>query len=223
MVDSALADLLNQSWVNLFQQVFFSNTDTWVETLGTWDDLFKAEGRSNSEMTAAVYAITKKSKIPQYPTEFLAALRAELRQNDESLRQHQETARAADYAKPVRCRTCKDTGWVVGIPHLDTVFGPEWRTPRYTMAVTCHCGLGHHINQKWANAQPDPKQVLGLMDYETKNPHWRAQLQLQQKERDAERAAWVLENGDPFRAVVERLVARYRAQAEAERATADTY
>lgn len=210
--------LSTTKWVDLFQAVFSANTPEWQKTLGVWSVLFHAEGRSNSELVEAVYAVTRRNPVPRFAPEMLSAIREELRGQDEAVRLAHESQRISDLAKPIRCWTCRDTGWVTDLPHPEFVSGPQWLKPYRTVAVTCGCGLGKHIGGKWASAQPEAKPVLGWDEYQQRNPHWEVQVGVRQAERDAERAAWEQQHGNPFKEVVERIVARYRAQAEAEAA-----
>lgn len=219
MANALMERLATTKWVDLFQAVFSANTPEWQKTLGVWSVLFHAEGRGNSELVEAVYAVTRRQPVPRFAPEMLSAIREELGRQDESIRQANESQRLADVAKPIRCWNCRDTGWVTDLPHPDFVNGPVWMKPCRTVAVTCGCGLGRLLNQRWAGAQPEAKQVMGWDEYQNRNPHWRAHVDVRQAERDAERAAWVQQHGDPFAEVVERIVARYRAQAEAERGT----
>lgn len=206
----------NQHWADLFQMVFGANTENWGTTLESWNDLFHAEGRSNSELLAVVHSIAKRRIIPKFAPDFLQAIREELRLQDESMRANQETRRLEDLHKPTKCLLCKDSGWVCGLPHIATVFGFEWKKPRAEMAVTCKCGLGRHINGKWASAQPNPKTVMGFDEYAEKNPHWRGQLELRQKERAAEMAANNHQNGNPaWKAVTDRILATLQARQQA--------
>lgn len=206
-----LQALAASGWMDLFQAIFSCNTDQWAETLVVWDDLFRAEGRANSELAAAVVAISKRSPIPRFAPEFLEALRQEFRTQDQSIREQQEAARVAAVSRPVLCRTCGDSGWVVDLPHLETVNGLEWIKPYRTQACTCHCGLGHHLGQKWASAQPNPKPVMGFSEYQQRNPYWREMWQLRAKERAADFAAHKQAHGkQPWEETVKRILARYQ-------------
>ena len=210
MANAVMERLGNLRWSDLFATMYGANSPEWQRTLGTWAVLFHAEGRSNSELLSAVQAISRMSPVPQFPTQFLDALRGELRRQDSSMRESAEAKRLAEVTKPIRCRLCGDTGWVVGVPHVDFVSGPEWLLPRRTMAVTCQCGLGGFINSRWANAQPDPKKVMSFSEYEARNPHWRAQMEVRRAEVDAELATHQQENGEPsWRGVVEGILRRY--------------
>ena len=197
-------------WSDLFASMFGANSPEWQRTLGTWAVLFHAEGRSNGELLAAIQSISRHSPVPQFSTQFLDAIRLELRRQDSSVREAVESKRLAEIAKPIRCHRCGDSGWVVGVPHVDFVHGPVWLKPRRTMAVTCDCGLGRHIHGRWSNAQPEPKAVLGWSEYEQRNPHWNAQAELRRVEVAAEMAAHEQQHGAPgWRKTVEAIVRRY--------------
>lgn len=197
-------------WSDLFASLYGANSPEWQRTLGTWAVLFHAEGRANHEMLAAVQAISRHAPVPQFPTQFLDALRSELRRQDSSVREASEAKRLAEIAKPIRCRRCGDCGWVVGVPHVEFVAGPEWLKPRRSMAVTCDCGLGRHIHGRWENAQPEAKKVLSFSEYEGRNPHWQTQMELRRVEVAAEMAAHEQQHGAPsWRRTVEAIVRRY--------------
>lgn len=197
-------------WSDLFASLYGCNSAEWQRTLGTWAVLFHAEGRSNQEMLAAVQAISRHSPVPQFPTQFLDAIRLELRRQDSSVREATESRRIEESAKVTRCRRCGDCGWVVGVPHVDFVDGPVWLKPRRTMAVTCDCGLGRHIHGRWSNAQPEPKAVMPWSEYEARNPHWDAQMEHRRVEVAAEMAAHEQENGAPgWKQTVEAILRRY--------------
>lgn len=207
----SLQTLAAAGWMDLFQAMFSANTDNWAETLVVWDDLFRAEGRSNSEICAAVVAISKRSPMPRFAPEFLEALRQEFRAQDQSIREQQEAARVRAVSKPVLCRTCGDSGWVVDLPHLETINGLEWCKPYRTMAATCHCGLGHHIHGKWSQAHPTPKPVMTFSEYQQRNPYWSEMWQLRAKERQAEVAAYKQQHGaQAWEQTVKRILARYQ-------------
>lgn len=197
-------------WVDLFQALFHANTPAWGQTLFAWGQLFHAEGRSNSELTSAVRALTRRSPMPNYPTEFLAALRAELRAQDESVRQQAEARRCAEITRPIRCTTCGDSGWCCGLPALESVRGPEWIQPRWTCAVTCHCEAGQILNSRWATRQPEPKPVMSWHDYAKRNPHYEAQMETRRLEVAAEVMTAEQEDGPPeWRATVNAILSRY--------------
>lgn len=179
-----------QGWVDLFQQLFAAHTDSWMGTLGTWDDLFRAEGRSNSELIHAVLAISRRtSEMPQFPTQFLQALREELRKIDASMAGAESAARAAS-TKPTRCMDCRDSGLYAAVPtpNLSCVFGMEWRYPYYTVAVCCHCGLGRWKFDNWKGRQ-DKARPYSFDEYVQANPDWKAQVELRAKAKAAEAAA----------------------------------
>lgn len=198
-------------WSDLFAALFGANSPEWQRTLGTWAVLFHAEGRSNSELVSALQAISRHNPVPQFPTQFLDALRSELRRQDLSIRDAHERSRLAELTKPIRCHRCGDCGWVIGLPHVEFVSGPEWPKPRRTMAVTCDCGLGRHVHGRWNNAQPDPKQVMSFAEYECRNPHWQTHQELRRVEVAAEMATWEQEHGQAsWKATVEAIIKRYQ-------------
>ena len=197
-------------WYDLLQTLFGANSPDWAVTLTAWNTLFQAEGRSNSELVKAVEAVTRHNPIPNYAPEILNAIRSELFLRDQSFREATEAKRLAEVTKPIRCRRCGDCGWVVGVPHVEFVAGPEWLKPRRSMAVTCDCGLGRHIHGRWENAQPEAKKVLSFSEYEGRNPHWQTQMELRRVEVAAEMAAHEQQHGAPsWRRTVEAIVRRY--------------
>jgi hypothetical protein len=147
-------------------------------------------------MVAAVKTLTRSSPMPKFAPEYLEAIRRILQEQDLEIRAQRESRRLSDLDKPTRCPTCRDSGWVCGLPHLESVHGVEWLEPRYTQAVLCVCGLGHHLSTRWASAEP-PRHVMGLREYETRNPYWRAQQEARRLERAAESAAHSHQHGDP--------------------------
>jgi hypothetical protein len=161
---SAVVPAVQTLWLDLFQSMFHANTPAWGQTLFAWGQLFHAEGRSNSELVSAVYSVTRRSPIPQFPTQFLEAIRDELRQQDRSMAAQNESRRLDDTI-PAQCDTCSDSGWISGLPHLSSVYGPEWRKPRWTMAVTCFCSAGEQLNARAAGRQTDPKNLMTFMRY----------------------------------------------------------
>lgn len=204
-------------WPNLFQALFGANSADWAKTLAAWSLLFDAEGRSNSELVSAVHALTRRSPVPQFPTQFLEALRDELRQQDSSMRRNQEARRVEESVRPARCGICGDSGWVCGLPHLSSVHGLEWTKPRWTCAVTCACDTGQVVASKWAQRQPEPKPVLGLLEYTRKNPGWEAQVETRRLEAAAEWTTTVQENGPPeWMATVQAILSRYQGDAVTE-------
>jgi hypothetical protein len=197
-------------WLDLFQGLFHANTPAWGQTLFAWGQLFHAEGRSNSELVSAVYAITRRNPMPQFPTQFLEALRDELRQQDRSMSAQAESRRLDDTI-PVQCDTCSDSGWVCGLPHLSSVWGPEWRKPRTTMAVTCFCSAGEQLNARAAGRQTDPKSLMSFIRYSAKNPHYQTQMDTRAVEVNAELKTHEQEKGPPqWRATVEAMLRRYQ-------------
>ena len=217
MGDIVPATMAALPWVDLFQALYGANSDDWARTLATWSVLFNAEGRSNSELVHAVHAISRRSPVPQFPTQFLDALRSELRAQDESIRQATESRRLAEITQPIRCTTCGDSGWICGLPHLDTVRGPEWLEPRWTCAVTCHCETGSRVFAAWGQRQPEPKPVMSWHTYGGKNPHYQAQMDLRELEAKARVQTYEQENGAAeWRAVVEGILTRYGNQPHAQ-------
>jgi hypothetical protein len=209
------ARLASVPWVNLFQALFGANSADWAKTLATWSLLFDAEGRSNSELVSAVQAISRHSPIPQWPTQFLDALRSELRQQDLSMRQATEARRLEDSERPPRCQTCSDFGWICGLPHLETVRGPEWLEPRWTCAVTCQCEAGCRVFAAWGQRQPEPKPVMSIYTYTQKNPHYQVQMELRALEVTAKVQTYEQEKGPAeWRATVEGILKRYGNQAK---------
>jgi hypothetical protein len=198
------------AWVDTFQSLFGANTPEWQRTLQTWAALFHAEGRGNSELNACLMSITRHNPMPQFPTQFLAAIRHELKRQDDSVREANERTRLAETASgPPKCPGCRDSGWLI-VPHVEFVEGPEWKKPRRTMAVTCCCPVGCVIKDRWASAKPDPKAVMSWDEYSGRNPHWKAQMEVRNLEVQAELAAHIQENGDfEWRNVVESILRRY--------------
>ena len=184
----------NIAWFDLFQTLFGANTPDWQLTLVSWNTLFTAESRSNSEMVHAVQAVTRRSPVPRFAPEILDALRSELRIIDRQMRENAESKRLSEIDKPIRCRKCRDVGMITGLPHCHHVDGMNWPTPRMTQAATCDCEMGRQSSQKWSTAN---KPVMAWSEYTQLNPHWKVQMEMRRLEVDAEVKAHRQQHGAP--------------------------
>ena len=178
-------------WVDLFQSLWSANTPAWVCTLRTWAHLFHAEGRSNIELVHAIFAVSKRTKLPQFPVDHLQALREEIRTQDEQISRERESVRVA--REVIRCTLCGDCGMVCGLPHLACVDGPQWLPPRNTVAVTCTCQAGSQSAARWRERG---KPSLSYHDYQCQNPNYEAQLTTRAAEVAAEMATFRQQHGD---------------------------
>jgi len=207
-----MGELHGLPWIDVFQAVWgirSSNSDqitAWATTLKTWAELFEAESRSNGEMVDAVVAVSKRTKLPQFPTDHLQAIREELAKQDTAFARQREDARLADLTQPTRCRRCRDVGLITGLPHHQFVDGVQWQRPRHTQAATCDCPAGQTSRQRWMGMN---KVLMTFQEYERINPHWRSQIQMRRLEVEAELTAHRQQHGDPaWMAIVEKLKAR---------------
>ena len=196
----------NVAWFDLFQTLFGANTPDWQLTLVSWNTLFTAEGRSNSEMVHAVQAVTRRSPVPRFAPEILDALRSELRTIDRQMRESAESRRLNEIDRPIRCRKCRDVGMITGLPHCQHVDGVNWPAPRVTQATTCDCEMGKHCSQKWMTAN---KPLMSWLEYIQTNPHWKVQMEMRKLEVDAEVKAHRQQHGAPdWEKIVQRIIQR---------------
>ena len=208
-----MSAVANQTpWISVFQGLFHAFTDQWKVTLAAWAEQFHAEGRSNSELVFAVQAVSKRNPLPKFPLDLYEALREELKIQDRCVqgRNQAENAKALGW-RPYRCGTCCDSGWIVGLPHPESVRGPEWIAPRRTCAVTCHCAKGAQVNAAWAMRPGEPKHIWDWSTYAQRNPSYQAQLEAAQIERQAIVTTHEHQHGDfEWRQTVERILERMK-------------
>jgi len=202
----------NTPWPNFFQVMFGAGTDQWKLTLATWAELFHAEGRSNSEMVSVIHGISRRDQLPKFPTDFLEAIRSELKAQDAVFVRKREDARLASLDQPLRCKKCRDVGQVTGLPHCQHVNGVNWKRPRYTQAVLCDCQMGEMSRQKWHSMN---KPLMSWSEYVRLNPDWFVQLSMRKLEVDAEVAAHRQQFGAPdWAGIVQRMIDRNKSLSE---------
>lgn len=155
-------------WWEVYQSLGFMTSGKQLATLQAWGRLFDQEGRTNEEMTQAVYAIARRDKLPSFAEEHLQAIREELRAIDESQRQQEPVV-----VNRAPCPFCYDCGIVCGLPHSrqitnDGVWTGTIGGPASTQCAKCdRCNVGRSIGGN----------MITLTQYESRNPHWSLQLE----------------------------------------------
>ena len=156
------------SWYELYQSLGFMSSGKQLATLQAWGRLFDQEGRTNEEMTQAVYAIARRDKLPSFAEEHLQAIREELRRMD-----YESSMVAPVVVNRAPCPLCFDCGIVCGLPHSrqitnDGVWTGTIGGPASTQCAKCdRCNVGRSIGGG----------MITLTQYERANPHWPLQLE----------------------------------------------
>lgn len=157
------------NWAQMHAAIFGHRSPEWTTTYQMWNSLWSSEGYQPGEIVAAVNAVSKRIRKPNYASDHFSAMSEELR---EARQRYQISATAKIVADKGVCLFCGSTGFLV-VPHLNSV-DPHGNWSRltppnegYTFAVTCHrCGIARHRGLRG----------MPLDQYETINPNWRDQM-----------------------------------------------
>ena len=177
-------------WQEIHARLFSTPADRWWETYAIWSRLFDAEGWSHEQVTDAVYRVARRNVLPQFAPQHLQAIREELLSAAREIRDLRRRHFDAE-----SCSTCKSTGWVVELPHLDHVRDGRWHTDMgvyYTQSVCCSCGKGQSIKTAiaahWSKELVREGQFpMDWTEYMRKNPGYREQLDIRAQVRATQR------------------------------------
>lgn len=176
------------NWWDIHARLFGCSGENWAQTYALWNEVFRAEGRSNRELIAAVLATARREKIPNWGTEHLQAIRDELRLADHQAREKERLDRQA--LPWPSCGHCRGAGWICGLPHLEQIVDGKWNPgmgTHQTQAVTCSCHIGQRIetgvNAHMEKQQPGrERKLIGLDEYTRRNQNYREQMERHEKE-----------------------------------------
>lgn len=171
------------AWANLHQAIFGNHSDSWLDTYRVWDRLFRLEGISESELEGAVLAVSRRPKIPRFAGEHLEAIREEIRAL-RLIEERKNYANALPGPGVGECALCGDAGLICGMPHLDDIRHGHWFSG-YTVGIVCRCLKGKWFGEK---CRPNDQPLMGIAEYETRNPYWREQIQARKEKQDLESA-----------------------------------
>lgn len=182
-----------EGWAKRHALIFgFAERDALM--MASWRELFAAAGYTYDELSEATRHLAL-HVLPRFPNEHLAAIQTRIRESRAVDR------RCEDADRPT-CVRCGGTG-MLSVPHLAGVVGDEWRPLRvvaatyYTRAVRCSCERGRFGRF----TSPRQGDLMGLDEYEQRNPHWRVQL----ARRTAELLAEPCHGDAPLAAALDRL------------------
>lgn len=171
------------AWANLHQAIFGNHSDSWLDTYRVWDRLFRLEGISESELEGAVLAVSRRPKIPKFAGEHLEAIREEIK-GLRLIEERKNYANALPGPGVGECALCGDAGLICGMPHLDDIRLGHWFSG-YTVGIVCRCLKGKWFGEK---CRPNDQPLMGIAEYETRNPYWREQIQARKEKQDLESA-----------------------------------
>ena len=175
--------------LNFHSQIFgHGSTDSWKEIYPAWSQLFLAEGVSGTTLQQAVQAVFKRTVQPRWPSEHLQALREEIH----AVRSCESARREIAITNAAVCRYCRDTGFVLDLPHLCQIEDNEWThltrgfAPYFTSVICDQCLIGRSKPREI----PDNRRLATLTEYQLRNPNWRQQVRKYLDRRRAKSDAW---------------------------------
>lgn len=170
------------AWANLHQAIFGNHSDSWVDTYRVWDRLFRLEGISESELESAVLAVSRRASIPRFAAEHLQAIREEIKavRLVEERKKYNNSLPGPGHGE---CASCGDAGLICGLPHLSDIDSHGHWVSGYTVGIVCRCIRGKWFGEK---CRPNDQPLMGIGEYETKNPYWREQIQARKEKQDLE-------------------------------------
>ena len=156
------------NWAQMHAATFGNRSADWAETYKIWHRLWSLEGYTAADLVAAVTAVSRRKKPPNFVGEHFAAMGEELR--EARISAMQKKVQAKEDTRGV-CICCGDTGHIV-VPHKNSWQDGKWLRnipphEGYTMAVICSmCNIPNHRNLRG----------MRLAEYELQFPNWRAEM-----------------------------------------------
>lgn len=177
----------------VFGPIFGSEQRGVTAVLEQWHELFYQCGYSQGEVEAAFKALAADPNRPTYRQEMLLYIQRSIHQSRTAAKQSERVEE--ETALP--CDICGGSGIVV-VPRLEDVeFGawkfaqsiPGSKPRRWTSTVACSCSKGARTAEFTRSKDAQGKHRVSrpmrtLINYESRNPHWRQQL-AEEEERQA--------------------------------------
>lgn len=204
-------------WSKYHCTVFRWTGEEDFKMLETWRPAFEAKSCTHAELRAASLELVQRE--PKWRTEHLNALLTHIA----SARMRHMQARRAIEEQQVSstCKLCRHTG-IVSVPHLRRVEDNEWVWPFYLCGVACRCHIGvqvatdhaskcarwHSLPEAKRGKNPPPR-MMGLDEYEMRNPDWERQVMARAEQRETEQVARsAAEHGDKTRGPLKGIVGK---------------
>ncbi len=155
-----------EGWVEYHATVFCIRGDADTGMLLEWANIFRRAGYDVAELVAA--SGTLALNPPDYRDKHLARLQQLMREARSGAAKRRDAAAEDRFGT---CTDCGNSGRVV-VPHPRIWDGLAWAT----LAVTCHCRLGHVFEDQYRayfNARRDGLGFLTYLEYTKRFPSWK--------------------------------------------------
>lgn len=180
-------------WAKKYVTTFGMDKPSDLHMAALWEPSFEASGYSIQELDYALLEIARNP--PEYRTEHLRKIHESI--GERRRRDANERQRDLDAINGFEgCSLCGDTGIVV-VPHLRFVQDGTWtvypgRAWKPIFGVSCTCEQGRRVA-----TCPRKTMLMGLEKYESVNPGWQKQIEIEKAAMDSvARASRVAEELD---------------------------